>query len=158
MPEVMLALPSVCPLLVSSEPPKKSPCDDAPIPVTSSISAFRAETVVLLDADSVSVEPCVDCRPTGSVTCTTNGEAGAGPESVATTVSPLRTPDAPKLAESLESGEPSCVAPSEVDGTPRAAPIAAFSSPTVVELLAARVSVLPYAACSGVGTETITFG
>ena len=77
-PAVTPAPPSVDEPLDSSEPPKYRPWNAAPMPVTSSIRAFSSDTVLVLDTESVVPEPCVDCRPIGSVTDTTYGVDGAG--------------------------------------------------------------------------------
>ena len=111
---------------------------------------------VLLDADSVTLEPCVDCRPTGRLTDTTYGDEGALPLSVAPITPPLSTPDPPSVALSLERLTPPDDTESELADTPSAAPITDLSSPTLVELLTARLSVEPYVPCSAVGTDTTT--
>ena len=112
---------------------------------------------MLLDADSVTLEPCVPCRPTGSVTLTTYGDDGAAPDSVATRLPPLSTPDEPKLAPSLASAEPPYDRLSEPALTPTADASAAFSSPTVIELLADTLRLPPYVACSAAGSDTTTW-
>ena len=150
----------VCDSLASSEPAWKRPCDGGARPVTCSITALSCDTLVLAEAASFKLEPCVRCSVGGKDTLTTAADGtAAAPTPTTTALTPSLTSTLDEPSGELSDAS-SCLPPDESSTEPALTPstdaTVPLSSAAVVDSPVTMLSVLPYAGCSASGKSTLT--